>query len=220
MSAFAILYDLQRGTESTSLSSTPTSSSVTTGSSNSSTCGSNCSGLTRLSIGYIGCSITQISVSGYNNVTDGGLFWNPAYPTGGGIINDWTNTSSPYWANFDRELGSFGQPRVVWMQVCVANPSPANFSMVVSAVQILRSKVPNATIFISPLATYGPGASCTFGNVTGSYSLASKAVADGLGHQGPFLGPWTAAEMGGADCDPHTTAALELVGTQLARFFG
>jgi len=183
-------------------------------------CGTVCSNFTAHSIGYIGCSISEISVTGYNGATNKGLFWNPAYPTGGGVINDWANPSSSYWSGFESQLARFGQPRAVWVQVCVANPIKASYSLVASAIQILRSKAPHAVFFVSPLVTYGPGTNCGFGNVTGSYSLANEAVANGLGLAGPDLGPWSVADMGGASCDPHTSSALSLVGTQLTSFFG
>ena len=192
-----------------------TLSSVTVG-----TCGSLCSSFTPHSIGYIGCSISEISVSGYDNYSaNRGLFWAP-YSTGGGLISGWDNPNSQYWLNFDAELTTYGQPKAVWVQICVSTTANFTYNDVVTAVQILRSKVPNAALFFSPLVTYPLNWNCTFANVPQSYTFADEAASNGLGVRGPNLGPWTASDMGSATCDPGTAGARTLVGTQLSSYFG
>src|SRR2546425_10825495 len=55
------------------------------------------------SIGYVGCSNTADAVTGYYQVPNGGLFWQP-YPTGGGSLHLWTRGSHRDWSPFAQQV--------------------------------------------------------------------------------------------------------------------
>jgi hypothetical protein len=162
--------------------------------------------LNQHSIGYIGCSESALAVEGYGNMSDGGLFW-PNYQTGRGVIYDWSNSSSNYWSLFDQELATYGQPQEVWIQVCVsaATVSVTSYQTLLDTLEILRSKVPSATFYISPIQLFDPPYMCSITQTTGvpyAFSLVSQGISNGLAKAGPDLGPLAYQLMGGNICDP------------------
>ena len=184
--------------------------------------------LSQNSIGYIGCSNTEDAVIGYFAVQNRGLFWAP-YDTYGGVVSEWAHLANQqYWANFSEQILTYGQPQIVWVNLCEFAASPATFSDVQNMLSILRSYTPDAVFYISPLNSYVSGYICPLTGANGvqdTTNLANEAVAAGLASQGPILGPLGPAPVGNPtggtlqnSCHPNTAGEI-LLGTQLASFF-
>jgi len=182
-------------------------------------------------IGYIGCSNTLRSVQGYQNVTapDQQLFWN-AYqnsePTGhynlfDGLIQKWDNPTSEYWKNYTNEVALYGQPKIVWVELCEGVDDPASFANVTTMLSILRSYSPNVVIYISPLNTYDPVGYCPITGPNGvqdATALEQEAVSAGLALQGPIMGPLNNSTTLSDHCHPNA-AGKQILGQQLYQFF-
>src|SRR5208282_3197217 len=184
--------------------------------------------LSQNSIGYIGCSNTEDAVIGYYAVQNRGLFWAP-YDTYGGVVSEWAHLANQqYWANFSEQILTYGQPQIVWVNLCEFAASPATFSDVQNMLSILRSYTPNAVFYLSPLNSYVSGYVCPLTGANGvqdTTNLANEAVAAGLALQGPILGPLGPTPVGNPtggtllnSCHPNTAGEV-LLGTQLASFF-
>ena len=184
--------------------------------------------LSQNSIGYIGCSNTEDAVIGYYAVQNRGLFWAP-YDTYGGVVSEWAHLANQqYWANFSKQISTYGQPQIVWVNLCEFAASPATFSDVQNMLSILRSYTPNANFYVSPLNSYVSGYVCPLTGANGvqdTTNLANEAVAAGLALQGPILGPLGPAPVGNPaggtlqnSCHPNTAGEI-LLGAQLASFF-
>jgi len=175
-------------------------------------------------IGYIGCSNTIDSVIGYHSIA-GNLnrFW-PPYKTGGGSIEQWAQSSSSYWNAYKTELASYGQPPLVWVQLCenyVARPT--TYTSVESALAILKQLSPRTTIYISAINVYNPLTLCRLMGTNGqgetdTNSWRDRAVAAGLARLGPEMGPLTAQILIDDQCHPNS-AGKALLGNQLKTFF-
>ncbi len=173
------------------------------------------------SIGYVGCSNIADAVTGYYQVPNGGLIWQP-YPTGGGSLDLWTSGSSRYWSLFDQQVQRYGQPSKVWIEICERAAAPLDFAMVQELFAILRQRAPSATYYISPLNSYSPSNICAItgpNGVADATNLANEAVSKGLALAGPTIGPLTSQNTASDLCHPNTSGE-SLLGSQLARFFG
>src|SRR5208282_1001649 len=180
-------------------------------------------------IGYIGCSNTQDSINGYQNVSTTPakkLFWKP-YNTIGGTMDKWAdnatnnNTGITYWAEYRQQIAAYGQPKIVWIQICEDSLVKITPIMVGQVLGILRTLSPNAVFYISPLNTYSPVGLCPITGPNGvqdATRLADQAVSEGLALQGPILGPLTTQNTIIDHCHPNPTGQ-ELLGSQLKTFF-
>ncbi len=172
------------------------------------------------SIGYVGCSNTADAVAGYYLVGNKGRFWQP-YATGGGSLDLWAATGSRYWILFDQQVQRYGEPTVVWVEICERAVAPITFSMVQQVFAILKQHAPSATFSISPLNSYSPSNICALtgpNGVADATNLANQAVAGGLASIGPIVGPLTAQNTQSDMCHPNTSGE-SLLGGQLAAFF-
>src|SRR5208282_1816814 len=172
-------------------------------------------------IGYVGCSNTQDAVIGYQatNVTQK-EFWNP-YQTIRGTLDKWDTASSVFWARYSQELVTYGQPSIVWIQICEDSLVKITPIMVGQVLGILRTLSPNAVFYISPLNTYSPVGLCPITGPNGvqdATRLADQAVSEGLALQGPILGPLTTQNTIIDHCHPNPTGQ-ELLGSRLKTFF-
>jgi len=174
-------------------------------------------------IGYIGCSNTEDAVAGYQMVTapSNSHFWY-AYNTGGGTLNKWANTPNNnfYWTGYQQQVANYGQPKIVWIQICEETTVLLTPLMVNQTIANLRSFSPNAKIYISPLNTYDPVGSCKLTGPNGvqdATRLANQAVAEGLALAGPILGPLNSQNTVDG-CHPNQ-AGMILEGNQLNAFF-
>ena len=179
-------------------------------------------------IGYVGCSNTRDSVTGYHNTKGNrNLFWTP-YNTGGGTIDLWANSKSSFWSLFSEQIQNFGQPQVVWVELCENFIKvPDTYAEVQQLLANLKVHAPNAEVFISPINTYNPSAGlCTLMGTAGqgetdTNSWALQAVAAQLASAGPVLGPLTKTLIQSTDatqCHPNSQGEL-LLGGQLVQFF-
>lgn len=206
----------------TSTSSSYSSASQSTSSTlpTSTQAASGLSGLGPHSIGYVGCSNSADAVTGYYLVQNRGLLWQ-AYSTGGGSLDLWADASSQYWTLFDQQVQHYGQPRVVWINICERAVAPISYKMVQQVFAMLKTHAPAATYYISPLNSYSPSGICALtgpNGVADSAALADQAVASGLALTGPVLGPLTAQTTQSDMCHPNTSGKV-LVGGQLEAFF-
>lgn len=180
-------------------------------------------------IGYVGCSNTQDAMIGYQSVVTNVTqkkFWNP-YPTVGGTLDRWAdnstnkNTAMTYWAEYSQQIVTYGQPSIVWIQICEDTKVQVTPTMVSQVLDILRTLSRNAIFYISPLNTYSPVGFCSITGPNGvqdATTLTNQAVSEVLALQGPILGPLDSQTTISDGC--HANAAgRQLLGTQLQAFF-
>ncbi|GEM_PF-925570 len=199
------------------------------------------------SIGFIGCSNTQVSVQGYNSIAGNlHLFWNdPQYNTYSQTVNRWAITdgqNGSSWPIFDAALQRNGTPDIVWVELCedAARPAPLDgpisYSLVRNELSILKQKLPNAVIYISPINTFNPPSLCPKINDTSDpqgdgpdgrgheVAFANQAVQDGLALAGPGAGTVPPLNMVQGDsnsggCHPNTAQGQQHIGQQMTNFF-
>jgi hypothetical protein len=176
------------------------------------------------SVGYIGCSNSTTSVSGYHQITGNkNCLW-PAYFTDGASIDRWADPGSLYWANYEGMIATYGQPELVWVQLCENySSSPVTYSQVLSMINNLKTISPNAKIYVSAINSYSPITLCSLmgpngQGVTDTVSWRDKLVCSGLALRGPGLGPLTADNTISDHCHPNDRGIL-LLGNQLKQFF-
>jgi len=177
------------------------------------------------SVGYVGCSNTRDSVTGYHAYSgDKDLFW-PSYDTGGGAIEKWADPNSSYWGLFDQQVARYGQPSVVWVELCEQTENRLDtYAEVQELFANLKRHAPNAAYYISAINAYDPYAGlCAFMGTTGQGESDTEnwrdgAVAAGLAKLGPPMGPLTSSNTISDGCHP-SAAGERLLGGQLAQFF-
>jgi len=211
-------------TRTISFTSTTTITTTSTGSSTSTTQFVTTSTLGGpFDIGYIGCSNTEDSVVGYQNIVTNPnqkRFW-LAYNTSAGTLDQWADANSVYWMRYQQQLATYGQPKIVWVQICEHVAVKLTTTMLIQAFKILRSFSPNATFYVSPLNTYSPVGLCSITGPNGiqdATSLDKQAVSHGLALQGPIMGPLTTSTTISDNCHPNQ-AGEQLLGTELKVFF-
>jgi hypothetical protein len=176
-------------------------------------------------IGYIGCSNTRDSVSGYSKVPNSGRFW-PAYDTGSGAIQFWAQPSANhYWGGYLQNLFASGQPLYVWAQLCenVASSAPTDYAHVQAMLINLKRVSPSSIVYLSAINSYNPVGMCVDMGTdnrgyTDSVTWRDQAVSDGLALRGPDMGPLTPANTVTDKCHANPTGMLYL-GNQLKVFF-
>ena len=119
--------------------------------------------------------------------------WGP-YGTGGLVVQTWTNPQSSSWEKFDRQVGQYGKPTAVWVQICIFSNQEATYDEVKQLIANARQHAaPGAKIYITGQPTYDPGMTCTLAGVNGpelTDSLAKQAAADptqNVTYPGPFI---------------------------------
>ncbi len=176
------------------------------------------------SIGYIGCSNSEQSVTGYHTIAgNANLLW-PAYATGGGIISEWATPTSSFWKEYDQMVTTEGQPTKVWVQLCEKASTQLNtYSDVQAMLSNLKQHSPNATVYISAINQYNPPTLCRLMGTNGrgypdTVQFAATAVAQGLAYAGPKLGPLDSTLVVPDGCHMNT-AGETLIGQQMVNFF-
>jgi len=172
-------------------------------------------------MGFIGCSMAENTAQGY--VADGGTrMWGP-YGTGGLVVQSWTNTNSSAWQLFDQQVGRFGRPTAVWVQICVfTNGATLNEvrQMIANARQHAAT---GATIFITGQPQYDPGHICPLAGANGPQltdNLARQAAADSTLNV-RYLGQFrlTNSQVVSDGCHANTAGQAAL-GNQALAFWG
>jgi hypothetical protein len=184
-------------------------------------------GLTTHSVGYIGCSNTSQTVEGYHDLGfSEEVFWEPDKgddeEDSGGTIASWANPSFKGWREFDQQVALYGDPALVWIQICDNEDPSVTLEHVEQAILNLRAHVPESTIlYVSPLNAYQPKTLCDLVGPDGiedNVALVDQAVGMGLTLPGPELGPLTIDTTRADRCHPNGEG-MALLGEQLAEFF-
>jgi hypothetical protein len=187
------------------------------------------------SVGYIGCSNSRDSVRGYHQ-TSGNLkyFW-PTYNIGGATIQEWANPNSTYWLLYKQMIAQYGQPVVVWVQLCERYSTPANYTQVQTMIHNLKAVSPNAIIYVSAINLYTPLNLCPLMGRNGegesdTVAWREQLVSSNLVKRGPGsvsgepggssygLGPLTNRNTLSDLCHPNADGTT-LLGEQLKTFF-
>ncbi|RSM56705.1 hypothetical protein DMB66_33185 [Actinoplanes sp. ATCC 53533] len=173
------------------------------------------------SMGFIGCSMAENVAQGY--VADGGKrMWGP-YGTGGLVVQSWTDPNSSAWQKFDQQVGRFGRPTAVWVQICIFASNGATYDEVKRLIANARQHAAaGATIYISGQPLYDPGQTCSLAGANGPQltdSLARQAGSDptqNVTYPGQFR--LRAGEVADG-CHANTTGQASL-GRQALAFWG
>jgi hypothetical protein len=132
------------------------------------------------SMGFIGCSMAENVAQGY--VADSGKrMWGP-YGTGGLVVQSWTDPDSSAWQKFDQQVGRFGRPTAVWVQICIFASNGATYDEVKRLIANARQHAaPAATIYVTGQPLYDAGQTCSLAGAGGPQltdTLARQAGAD------------------------------------------
>jgi hypothetical protein len=197
--------------------------------------------------GYVGCSNTHDTISGYHLVSSEHRFWPyDTYKIEGMTVNQWDDANSLAWQRYDVMVATYNggvQPDHIWVQLC-ANLDPrspnyhsVSYNDVVQMLANVRARAPLAALYVSPLQDYSPVAVCpTMGpggvEIPEMQTWLAQAVAAGLALAGPGvdgipnLGPLSRAAntLYTDNCHPtgfpHGTGpGTTFLGGQLASFF-
>ena len=131
-------------------------------------------------VGYIGCSMTRDSVTGYHTI-GGTQLWEPAN-YGGGALSAWESSKNGnnlfYWDQFDALLAAHPDTDRVWWQLCMSDDQEdlsdeRLHELALSILQQLRSRIGNMPVEASPQPEYVEGHVCTGAGATGPTRNAS-----------------------------------------------
>ena len=175
-------------------------------------------------VGYLGCSLTYMTVNGYH--ADGGTRLWPTLPGyAGGDIPTWfrdlTDPTPTFWPLFARTLAS-SPTTTFWMQSCIKTDeiAPSNVSNAQAIVAHIRALVPGATIYVSTMNSWDPATNCPNAGpsaVAAAQQVTDTLVAQGLALRGPTM-PLLPGNETVDGCHPDT-AGQALLGQALVSFF-
>lgn len=183
------------------------------------------------SIGFIGCSNTKQTVYGYWWV-DGEEIWevtmNDLHNYDSGSVLNWaedSETGNEYWKEFDKELARNPGTTKVWWQLCIPeDDSLITYDQAYPVIEALRKRIPNITIYISPLTDYTENV-CEITGIAGIERAKSLTQELDAGNedvvQGPDLGPLMLVEISKNEndrCHPNEKG-MRKMGRQLKEFF-
>ena len=176
-------------------------------------------------VGFVGCSMSQNAVEGYE-AQGGTKMWSHRVPYGGGSIGRWvddiTSDRGRYWSGFADMLERHPDTRVIWLNLCTIRENRADSVEAARAlVAEIREAIPGAVIFVSGQPPYSDGHTCDLAGSGGPAmmaEIASELVTDGLALTGPIMGPL--AESDTKDGCHAGETGLTLLGRQLLEFFG
>lgn len=180
-------------------------------------------------VGVIGCSNTDLAVSGYTDVSS--LDRLVTGDLGGGTPAQWGDPAdsaySQYWGIYEQRRPAEGYSET-WIQLCIREGDhqgafdDAEMAWITHIVEQVHLRDPGLTIWMSPINSY-EGVVCDSIGADGPAIAAEAAdwAASTLDNvfRGPDLGPITSAELGQRDnCHPNS-AGQRLLGGQLVEFF-
>lgn len=173
-------------------------------------------------VGVLGCSNTAIAAIGYHQVSAVGRLWhasvddNPFADYWGSDIVEWADVDgqgrSP-WAAFDAELAANPATTAVWFQVCVRAETPGSTATVDTIVSEIRRRLPQATIYASPL---DDTPTCMIGDPARSLEYVEHLVGSGQALRGPTMSPLPSDQVKGCHASGD---GIHLHGSDLAAFF-
>lgn len=215
-------------TSATTTSSMPTSTTTTTTTQTTSTAAlapvESVADQITGTVGFVGCSMSQNSVEGYEAV-GGSNMWTFRLPYGGGTIGRWNDGlggRGDYWGGFDKGLELDPDTTAIWWNLCTIKGSPQDsFENAVHILDEIRTRIPDARVFVSAQPTYSEGHVCGLAGEGGPelmVQLSAALVEAGLVEQGPTMGPLSQPQT--RDGCHANEDGQRLLGQQLLDFFG
>jgi hypothetical protein len=176
-------------------------------------------------VGYVGCSMSQNAVEGYEAL-GGADMWSFRAPYGGGGIGRWVvdieGDRGRYWEGFDAELSSHPETSVVWLNICTVRQNQLDsFESAEAVIDEVTSRIPDVTIYVSAQPSYTDGHFCGLAGEGGPEAMAEVAAAvvdAGLALPGPLMGPLSEAQT--RDGCHANEEGQRVLGEQLLGFFG
>jgi hypothetical protein len=176
-------------------------------------------------VGYVGCSMSQNSVEGYETL-GGSNMWSFRAPYGGGGIGRWfvdiDGDRGEYWEGFDDQLASHPDTAAVWLNICTVRENRLDsFDSAATVIAEITARIPAATIYVSAQPAYTDGHFCGLAGDGGPEAMAEVAAAvvdAGLALPGPVMGPLTEAQT--RDGCHANEDGQRILGGQLLEFFG
>ena len=176
------------------------------------------------SIGYIGCSNTRETVEGYYHM--GGKKRGDAERRyGSGTILDWSQNldNSKYWKVFDKLLEKYPKTNTIWLQFCIMDENRAtSYEHVSIILNEINKRIPNVTIYVSPLAEYTDGVceiTGTFGIEKGQELVQELVSRNEEVLLGPILGPMSSIDTAEDGCHLSSPDGKRKLGMQMKEFF-
>lgn len=181
------------------------------------------------SVGYVGCSNTMQTIAAYW-FSGGMTLWafdeKELHQYDGGAVANWANENEKdyehFWGTFDRYVEKSPNTKAIFWQLCIRQDEPTPYSDGVKVLQMIREKIPNATIYVSPLPQYTNGNVC---EITGTEGIArAVALAKELDERnedvvpGPELGPMSPVMTDKDGCH-LSEEGLKVLGKQMRLFF-
>jgi len=142
------------------------------------------------------------------------------YKIGDGIVTHWDDPTDRWWMNYTHELTIYGQPKIVWVQLCTGVDANTSFANVTTMLSILQTYSPGVIVYISPLNSFD-GITCSITGPNGvqlATGFAQQAVSAGLALQGPIMGPLNSTTTISDHCHPNAEGQ-QILGQQLQQFF-
>ncbi|MGK4003614.1 hypothetical protein WMF31_13370 [Sorangium sp. So ce1036] len=164
----------------------------------------------------------SVNVAEGYQMLDGERLWPPIGQYNGQVVQNWANNSDGVWRAFENAMSQYGEPEAVWVMLCIFS----NMVTLDEAKQIIanvRSRAPNATIYITGQPLYDDPNSCFLAGNGGpdkTDRIAKEAAADpslNVIYPGS-LGP-LAADENSDGCHANDKGRREL-GQQFIDWFG
>ena len=174
-------------------------------------------------VGYIGCSNTRETVEGYYH-NGGSRMWHYEKRYNSGSVVDWARDPEEYdyWKVFDDLLERNPNTKTIWWELCIRDDErETSYEHAAIILESIRERIPDAIIYVSPLAEYTDGV-C---KITGTWGLEKgAALARELDEKhedvflGPVVGPMTPEYTAADGCHLSQDGKWNL-GHQLREFF-
>lgn len=139
-------------------------------------------------VGVIGCSQTSNAWRGWESLGDDRV-WHLVAGYGGGDVAEWARTipSGDYWSRLDTNIAENPQATAVWWQICDIHRDNGTFGDAEAVLAEIRRRLPGATVFASPLASFEQPETCQKQDIENSRRLTDHIVTTGGALAGPEL---------------------------------
>ncbi|KAL2274462.1 hypothetical protein FJTKL_03212 [Diaporthe vaccinii] len=172
------------------------------------------------SMGFIGCSMAEDVAEGYVMV-GGTRMWGP-YGTGDLVVQSWTDSNSAAWQKFDQQVGKYGKPEAVWVQVCIFENPGATYDEVKLLIANARQHaLEGASIIITGQPFYNNNHTCPSAGPNGPQltdDLARQAAAD-ASQRVTYPGRFILYDQEVADYCHANGGGMRTLGEQALSFF-
>jgi len=181
-------------------------------------------------IGYVGGSITDLAVVGYEDLGGDELWSSEDYPIGGGTIFAWAEPGSTYFTRFDSQIAANGAPSSIWWQLAAHDSdldgmtSSEVYAVVLDVLGKIRNRVGDIPVHASAMARYAPETGCyQRGHALAPRRMermADRLVAGGLVEEGPRMPVLHQKHLDGATSCHQNELGQARHGRALLEFFG